>query len=151
MSNNFGARPIQSALAVQVVAMAMVASPLFYLLLIFLLRAVMSPEELAETHVAIDYAKELMAAFFLLSIFAFLAAPKVRSLLAGGDNASLQVRMRAVIVSMVIAETGGILGLLLFFLAGRFSEACVLIVLSFVTTILLFPSRAWLEAENKPR
>lgn len=151
MSNNPGTRPVPTVLSAQIVALALAASPLIYLIVIFALKTALPPEDLAGMRVATEYVKEMIAGFLCLGVIAALAALKLRSLLGAQDNGSITAKMRAVVVSMAIAEVGGVLGLVLFILTGRLMEACILLVLSLASMLLLIPSRAWLETPNEPR
>jgi len=122
MSNMPRTNPVPSVFSAQAVSVTVAVTPVVYLAVLFALRMVLPPEQRGSFRAAAEYAKELMAGFFLAGIMASLAALKIRSLLATRGNGGLQAKMQAVIVFMAIAETGGVLGVVLFFLTGRWTK-----------------------------
>lgn len=68
----------------------------------------------------------------------------------GAGGGTLIERLRAVVIAMALAESGGPLGFAYAFLTGQLTLPCVLWGCSLAACILHFPTRAWLEAGNVP-
>ncbi len=74
-----------------------------------------------------------------------LVAPKMRDAVIAQSGKSLEVKIRAVILSMALAETGAVFGVVYFLLTGNFLLSLIPMAIAFVGTLFLFPSRRWLQ------
>jgi hypothetical protein len=134
-------------LQTQIIAVALLASPLIHAIILGLLTATgalpaegLSPElgiprDMGMIAVLLLAAAPVMAGFMLRRFMLAQLSPE----------SGLPGRTRIVIVSLALAEAGGVIGLLYGLLTGHLAGGFLAIGVAFVGGLLFFPSRAWLE------
>ncbi len=129
----------------QVVAAAIAAAPVVYFIVCLLLDQLVLEEPggfIGMTGVP----SGVLFGFGLITACGMaLVAPRMRDAIIAQSGKSLEIKIRAVILSMGLAETGAVFGLLYFLLTGNFILSLIPMAIAFVGTLLLFPSRRWLQ------
>ena len=139
----------QQILQAQIVAVAIIASPLIYTVVCVLLQQFSMPPGEGFVFKSSEVSPLIGVACAGLGVFLVVAAFYMRSFLERQNaNPSLEGRMRTMMICMAIAEQGGVLGIVYFLLSGRLPEALVTFAIAFVGSALLFPTRDWLTGES---
>ena len=144
--------PEPTPLVVQIVVAAVAASNVVYLVLGVLLKLYVFEEGQGFTEMP-EGALSILGPVLLVvgAASSFGSIPFCRLLeprfLAAGDG--IQARLRLLLVSMAVAESGAIMGLVYVMLSGRLNIPLVLWGCALAASIHHFPSRAWLEAGSR--
>lgn len=135
------AKPV-APFQVQLVAAAVMAAPVVYAVIIGVLSGFgWEPVLDAETAAVMGPVVLIVGAASALSCF-FIRSAIIARL---PEPRSLSDCFRAVIVSMAVAESAAVLGLVYFLLTGRLVLSVGLLGLSFVLCAFLFPTRRYID------
>ena len=137
--------PPPSVGKVQIVATAIILSPVINLVVCGLLDAFVLDEPGGFLGVPKETGDLLFFSGLFMGVVLFAGAHLVRRMMEKNiTEKGLIVKMRLTTVSMMIGETGSIFGLVFFLLTGRLTHAAVLMAMGCAAAITLFPSRSWL-------
>ena len=136
---------------VQMIAAFILLAPLTYMGVAIALRlGEVIPEE-GYAALPAETLRVLRPALLAAGGLSALASFPVRKAMAArllGQEPTLANRLRVVIVAMALAESAGVVGLVLFLLTADFIAASILWGCSIGACCLHFPSRAWLESDS---
>lgn len=136
-------------LQVQIIAGAVAASTVIYMIVVMLMRVTGSMPEQGFGGVEPALATITGVAFLTAGVLGVCAAFLIRKIcmaqLSSGKD-TLAVRFRIVLVTMAICESAAILGLVHVLLCGNLTFAWILWGIALGGSILLFPTRVWLES-----
>lgn len=134
-------------LQTQIIAMALLASPAIHAVILGLLAATgaLPAEGLSpELGMPRDVGMMLVLVLAAAPVMAGFMARRVM-LAQLGPESGLPGRTRIVVVSLALAEAGGVIGLVYGLLTGHLAGGFLAMGVAFVGGLLFFPSRAWLE------
>lgn len=142
MSTN---KPEFGVLQVQIAAGAVVAAPAIYAIVLILLHAC---ADLSEAQLEEGFVRVLNWVFMPLAAIEGAASyvmrgPLLRTPARTGNP--LEVKLRATLVCMALAEAPAVMGLVLGLLSPRLNVALPLIGAGLAAALFHFPTRAWLE------
>ena len=151
MGNNMQQRVTPRA--AQIVAAAVMASNVVYVLVGVLVPLAAGGEGLArlDTQTAQLVQTLLLAVGVMTSLASFVIRKAFLEPAILRQADTLPNRTRVVIISMAMAESAGILGLVCALMTGQLAIPAILWACSIATGILHFPTRAWLESAPQSR
>ena len=148
---SISSQQVNSPIQVQLVAIAAASSNIVYIIVALALRHTGSMAEDGLAPLDPKITGILGPVFVLVGLGALFLGIYLRSAMAArltSETETLQERLRITLISGALSNSAGLFGLVLVLLAGFSNTAWLLWGVSFCGAILVFPTRAWLEANK---
>ena len=135
----------------QLVCAAVAVAPLIYMVVLTVLKFSGTLPDGGMGDISSEAATPLSLALLFGGFVASSSSLVLKKIILRGQGTdSPEGRFKAVLVSMAIAESGAVMGLVLTLLTGDLLYGGLLCGLSFAVTCFHFPSRYWLEQGDAP-